>query len=101
MLTEIVTPVQFLGIPQQNLPKYRIGDYVRHVFEVDSKPYPKAKKVEQVGRVTAILIYETSPGNPDTITANYTYIVTSSNSSRHAFMVGEEDSADEHELTLA
>ena len=97
MLTEIVTStqIQFLGIPQSNQPKFRIGDYVRHNFDWGLGYEP----MQQIGRVTAILIYETSPGNPETITANYTYIVT--DSSHHKFMIGEEDSADEDELTLA
>ena len=48
MITEIVqqtTPI-FLGIPQSNQPKFRIGDYVRHRFDLD-----EFTKVEQVGRI--------------------------------------------------
>lgn len=44
MLTEICvqsTP-QFLGVPQSNQPKFRIGDYVRHNFDLD-----EFTKVEQ------------------------------------------------------
>ena len=96
MITEIVqqtTPI-FLGIPQSNQPKFRIGDYVRHRFDLD-----EFTKVEQVGRITAILAYETEPGNLNSIKSNYTYIVSSS--SHHKFMIGEENSADESALELA
>ena len=97
MITEIVqqtTPI-FLGIPQSNQPKFRIGDYVRHRFDWGIGYEP----MEQVGRVTAILAYETEPGNPKSITANYTYIVSSS--SHHPHMIGQEDDASEDELELA
>lgn len=97
MITEIVqqtTPI-FLGIPQSNQPKFRIGDYVRHRFDWGIGYEP----MQQTGRITAILVYETEPGNLNSITANYTYVVTSS--SHHKFMIGEEDSADESELELA
>lgn len=86
--------LSLLGIPSANIPKYKIGDIVKHTFSLDDHIV-----IEQVGRVTALLVYETKPGNPNTVVTNYTYIV--SVSSHHAFMVGEEDSADESELELA
>ena len=96
MIAEIVQQrdAQFLGIPQSNQPKFRIGDYVRHRFDLD-----ESTKVEQVGRITAILAYETEPGNPKSITASYTYVVSSS--SHHPHMIGQEDDASEDELVLA
>ena len=87
------TALQFLGIPSSNIPKFKIGDYINHEFQLDNY------MVIQQGRITAILAYEREPGNPNTITANYTYVVTAS--SHHAFMIGEEDSADETELSLS
>lgn len=94
---KVQTPqIQYLGIPLANTPKFKIGDYVRHVFEFGLG----VETVEQLGRITAILAYEQHPGDPTTIVANYTYIVTDSNHDRLLYMVGEEDNADESELSL-
>lgn len=88
--TEVNTFSQFLGIPLSNLPKFKIGDYVQHSYE-----FSEGKTVKQTGRITAVLIYEQEPNNPDSIATNYTYTVITSS---HLWAIGQEDDGDESEL---
>lgn len=76
----------------KDTPKFKIGNSVKHQF------FLEGEKITQMGRITAVLVYESKVGDSTSITANYTYTV--SFASHHPWALGTEESADEHELTL-